>query len=91
MVRSAFFCSRTRMAASRGAHTDAGCTEVIDLVDFQCCIDLIGSGQNVSHLISGYGVQSAAERVELDQIQILSRLSHSSPLRTDGNGTSTGP
>ena len=55
----------------QGAHADAGGPEVVDLIDLQCRIDLIGSGQDICNLVRGYRVQSAAERVELDEIQVL--------------------
>ena len=58
----------------KGAHTDPGGAQVVDLVDLQGCVDLVGVIQDLRHLVGGDGVQSAAEGVKLDQIQVLPGL-----------------
>ena len=58
----------------QGAHADAGRAQVVDFVDLQRGVDLIGTGQDIRHLVRGHGVQAAAEGVELDEIQVLGCL-----------------
>ena len=53
------------------ADTDAGSSQVIDLIDLQRGVDLVGIRQDLCHLVRGHGVQAASEGVELDQIQVL--------------------
>ena len=56
----------------KGAYADPCRAQVIDLVDLQTGIDLVGAGEDIVHLIGGHGVQAAAEGIELDQVQIVS-------------------
>ena len=56
------------------ADTDTGGSQVVDFIDLQHCVDLAGMGQNIADLIGGNGIQSAAEGVELDQIQLIGVL-----------------
>ena len=50
--------------------TDTGSAQIVDFVDFQRRINFIRTGQNICHFIRSYGVQSATEGIQLDQIQI---------------------
>ena len=75
----------------QGTDTDTGSTQVVDLVDLQAGVDLAGVGQNIVYLVGGNGIQTAAEGVQLDEIQIVPWSLHSWQRRTDGSGTSTGP
>ena len=70
MVALCFFCSRTRMAASRERTRIRAAPRLLTSSIFRSCINLIGTGQNVGYLVRGDGVQTAAERVQLDQIQV---------------------
>ena len=54
------------------ADTDTRRAQVVDLVDLQAGIDLAASLKDLIYFICRYGVKSAAERVKLDQIQIVS-------------------
>ena len=63
------FCTDS---SDQGTDTDPCRTQVVDLIDLQAGINLAASGQNLINLIGGNGVETAAERVQLDQIQILS-------------------
>ena len=56
------------------ADTDSGSAEVVDLIDLQAGINLAASGQNLINLISGNGVETAAERVQLNQVKIVACL-----------------
>ena len=47
----------------QGADSNSGCSQVIDFVNFQAGINLVGAGENVVYLIGGNGIQSAAEGV----------------------------
>ena len=58
----------------QGTDTDTCRTQVVDLIDLQTGVDLIGTGEDIVHLIGGNGIQTAAEGIQLDQIQILYRL-----------------
>ena len=44
-------------------HTDSGSPQIVDLIDLQTGVDLVGAGQNIVHLVGGNGIQSAAEGV----------------------------
>ena len=46
---------------------------LFDLVNFDQGVELTGAFQNFAHLIRGDGVQTAAEGVELDQLQVVAR------------------
>ncbi len=59
---------------NEGADTDSRRTEVVDLIDLEACINLVGSGENIVHLIRRDSVHAAAEGVELDHVQIVPRL-----------------
>ena len=48
--------------------------EVVDLIDLQAGINLAASGQNLINLIGGNGVETAAERVQLNQVKIVACL-----------------
>ena len=56
--------------SKQGADTDTGSSQIVDLIDFQRGIDLTGTGQDICHLIRCDGIQSASERIQLDQIQV---------------------
>ena len=56
------------------ADTDSGSAEVVDLIDLQAGINLAASGQNLINLIGGNGVETAAERVQLNQVKIVACL-----------------
>ena len=47
-------------------------SQVAHFVDLQAGVNLIGTGKDVVYLIGGYGIQTAAKGVELNQIQIVS-------------------
>ena len=57
--------------SKQGTHTDPGCSEVIYLIDFQTGVYLPALRENFLYLICCDRIQSAAERVQLDDIQIL--------------------
>ena len=56
------------------ADTDSGSAEVVDLINLQAGINLAASGQNLINLIGGNGVETAAERVQLNQVKIVACL-----------------
>ena len=58
----------------QGAHADARRAQVVDLVNLQRRVYLIGTGQDICHFVRCHGVQTAAEGVELDEVQILGCL-----------------
>jgi len=45
------------------ADTDSCSSQVIDFINFQCCINLIWIGQDLSNLICRYGIQTTAEGI----------------------------
>ncbi len=47
----------------QGTDADACGSEVVDFVDLQAGIDLAGAGQNLTDLIRGHGIQTAAEGI----------------------------
>lgn len=53
------------------ADTDADGTQVIDLVDLQHSVELVGLFQNLIDLVRGHRVQTAAKGVQLHQFQIV--------------------
>ena len=55
-------------------HTDTCRAEVVDLIDLQHGVDLIGTVQNIPYLIHGDGIEAAAEGVQLDEIEVLAGL-----------------
>ena len=55
-----------------GADTDSRRTQAVDLIDLQAGVDLVGTLEDLVHLIGGDGVHTAAEGVELDQLQVIS-------------------
>ena len=60
--------------SQKRADTDTGSAQIADLIDLQAGIDLSGVGQNIFYLVGGNGVQTAAEGVQLDEIQIFRGL-----------------
>ena len=54
--------------------TDTCSTQVINLINLKRGINLVGTGQNICNSIGCYGIKTASERVQLDQIQIISCL-----------------
>ena len=58
-------------SSQQRTYTDTCGTEIVDLVDLQAGVDLSAVGKNLLYLIGGYGIQTAAEGVQLDQIQIV--------------------
>ena len=59
---------------NQGADTDTGGSQVIHLVDFQAGVDLAAVFQNLMYLVCGHSVQAASERIQLNQVQVLSGL-----------------
>ncbi len=55
----------------QAADADTGGAQIVHLVDFQDGVELVAALQNLAHLVGGNGVQTAAEGIELDQLQIL--------------------
>ena len=53
------------------ADADARGAQVGHLVDLEHGVDLAAGLQNLLHLVGGQSVQAAAERVELDQVQVV--------------------
>ena len=47
---------------------------MLTLKDFKTSINLIGTGQNIADTVGCYGIQSAAEGVQLDEVQIIPGL-----------------
>ena len=56
---------------NQGADADARRTEVIDLVDFQHRINLVGAGQNIGDLVGCDRIEAAAEGIQLHKIQFV--------------------
>ena len=54
--------------------TDTCSTQVIYLINLERGINLVRTGQNICNSIGCYGIKTASERVQLDQIQIISCL-----------------
>ena len=48
---------------NQGADTNSCGTQIVDLIDFQTGINLVGAGENIADLVSGYRIQTAAKRV----------------------------
>ena len=57
-----------------GTDPDPGGAQIAYFIDLQTGIDLAGTAQNLIHLVGSNRVQSAAEGVKLDQIQIIPGL-----------------
>ena len=55
----------------QGAHTDPGCTQIIDLVNLQDGVQPARALHDIADLVSRHGVQAAAEGIELDQFQVI--------------------
>ena len=53
------------------ADADTGSAQIVHLVDFEDGVELVAPFQNFAHLIGGDGVQTAAEGIQLDQLQVL--------------------
>ena len=53
------------------ANADARGTQIGHLVDLEHGVDLAAGLQDLLHLVGGQSVQAAAERVELDQVQVV--------------------
>ena len=79
---SAVICCRSRVGedavflpllhgCKQAADADTGCTEIVDLVDFQYRIELVASLQNLADLIGCHRIKAAAKGIELDQLKIL--------------------
>ena len=58
-------------SGDQGSHADPRRAEVVDLVDLKAGVNLIGARENIAHLVGGNGIDAAAERVELDQLQVI--------------------
>ena len=65
------------------ADADARGAQVGHLVDLEHGVDLAAGFQNLLHLVGGQSVQAAAERVELDQVQVVAHR------HKTGNGVQT--
>ena len=61
-------------SSEQRADTDSGSAEVVDLIDLQAGVNFTASGQNFVNLIGCNGIQTAAERVQLDQVKIIACL-----------------
>ena len=64
------FISYTK-GRNQGTDTDARSAQVVYLIDFQHSIDLTGIRQNITDLVGSNRIKTAAERVQLDQVQIV--------------------
>ena len=53
------------------ADADTGSPQIVHLVDFQDGVELVAALQNFAHLIGGDSVQTAAEGIQLNQLQVL--------------------
>ena len=53
------------------ADADTGSAQIVYLVDFEDGVELVAALQNFAHLIGGDSVQTAAEGIQLDQLQVL--------------------
>ena len=56
---------------NQGADADARCTEVIDLVNLQNGVNLVGACQNIGDLVGRDCIEAAAEGVQLHEIQLV--------------------
>ncbi len=74
MVRYRLFPVMCTESCEQRADTDSCSAEVVDLINLQAGINLAATGQNLINLISGNGVKTAAEGVQLDQIKIIACL-----------------
>ena len=52
------------------ADADTGSAQIVHLVDFQDGVELVAALQNFAHLIGGDSVQTAAEGIQLYQLQV---------------------
>ena len=68
--------------SNQGADADARCTEVIDLVNLQHRINLVGAGQDIGDLVGRDRVKAAAEGVQLHKIQFV-RVLHKARRRIE--------
>ena len=59
----------------QGADPDARGTEVADLIDLEAGVDLAGAGEDLLHLVGRHGVKTAAEGIQLDDVEVV-RLLH---------------
>ena len=55
----------------QGAQADGGGAEVGDLVDLEARVDPSGGFQDLLDLVGGQGVDAAAKRVELDELEVV--------------------
>ena len=60
----------------QAAHTNARGTQVGHLVDFQHRVHLAGALQDLLHLVGGQRVKTAAEAVQLDEVEVLALRRH---------------
>ena len=58
----------------KGTDPDPDSSQVVHFVDLQNSVDLVAAGENLIYLICCYGIQTAAEGVQLDQLQVISCL-----------------
>ena len=56
----------------QAADTDSGCTQIVDFINLQQGVHAVGVFQDFCDLVTRYRIQTAAEGIELDQLQILS-------------------
>ena len=56
---------------SQGAQADGGGAEVGDLVDLEARVNPSGGLQDLLDLVGGQGVDAAAKRVELDELEVV--------------------
>ncbi len=52
-------------------HADTGCAEVIDFIDFQACVNLVRAGENIIYLIGCDRIQTAAEGIQLNHVEVI--------------------
>ena len=56
---------------NQAADADTNGTQIVHFIDFQQGVELVAALQNLIHLIRGHGIQSAAEGIELQKLQII--------------------
>ena len=67
----AVLCLLGADSCQKRADTNTGGPQIVHLVDFQAGVDFAASFQNLVYLIRCNGIQTAAEGIELNQIQII--------------------
>ena len=65
-----FFLLTGTDGSQKRTDTDTGSAEITDLIDLQTGIDFSGICENIFYLIGGNGIQTAAKRIQLDEVEI---------------------